>query len=178
MPAPKDPQKRDEWIARISKGKKGSISPNKGKKFNEKWRANLSSSHKDYVPTQKQLDTLRAYSSGKDNFNYIDGRDKNQKWRNWVKNKRNRLLRSKSPNTIGNHTYGEWETVKAQFNWTCPRCLKSEPEVSLTRDHIVPLSKGGSDNIENIQPLCLKCNLWKYTKIINFKSSIRKDFSL
>ena len=68
----------------------------------------------------------------------------------------------------GLHTVGEWENLKAQYNWTCPACKKMEPEVNLTRDHIVPLVKGGSDNIENIQPLCRKCNASKYTEIIKY----------
>ncbi len=65
----------------------------------------------------------------------------------------------------GSHTLGEWETLKAQYNWTCPFCKKAEPKIKLTEDHIIPLSKGGSDNIENIQPLCLICNCKKYNKI-------------
>lgn len=68
----------------------------------------------------------------------------------------------------GNHTQGEWETLKAQYNWTCPSCLREEPEVKLSRDHIVPLVKGGSDNIENIQPLCYSCNSKKHYKVIKY----------
>lgn len=68
----------------------------------------------------------------------------------------------------GSHTFGEWESLKAQYNWTCPSCGKVEPNIRLTEDHITPLSKGGSNNIENIQPLCRSCNAKKHTKIIKF----------
>lgn len=71
----------------------------------------------------------------------------------------------------GFHTTGEWETLKAQYNWTCLGCRKSEAEVKLTKDHIVPLLRGGTDNIENIQPLCQPCNSKKGTKITNIITS-------
>lgn len=68
----------------------------------------------------------------------------------------------------GFHSKAEWETTKAQYNWTCPSCRKSEPEIRLTKDHIIPAIKGGSNNIENIQPLCKPCNSSKHSKIVKY----------
>jgi len=68
----------------------------------------------------------------------------------------------------GSHTREEWDEVKAAFNNTCPACLKGAPQITLTEDHIVPLSKGGSDDISNIQPLCRSCNTRKYNRSVIF----------
>jgi len=65
-------------------------------------------------------------------------------------------------------TFGEWDLLKKQYGYTCPCCNKSEPDIKLTLDHIIPLSKGGTNNIENIQPLCMDCNLRKHTKTIRY----------
>ena len=62
----------------------------------------------------------------------------------------------------------EWNFLKLIFNFTCPMCQEKEPKIKLTVDHIVPISKGGSGWIENIQPLCSICNKRKGTKIIKF----------
>lgn len=69
----------------------------------------------------------------------------------------------------GSHTDAEWEAVKAQYNHTCLCCGRSEPEIKLTRDHVLPITKGGTDNIDNIQPLCLSCNCSKNDKSTDYR---------
>ena len=61
----------------------------------------------------------------------------------------------------GSHTLKDWEDLKNSFNNCCALCDSSE---KVTKDHIIPLSKGGSDYIENIQPLCRSCNSKKSNK--------------
>lgn len=104
-------------------------------------------------------------TSGKKNINWKGGISKQKNYSSFIK--RQRRIRKKGNG--GSHTLGEWETLKAQYNFTCPCCLKKEPEIKLTEDHIIPIKIGGSNNIENIQPLCQSCNCKKQTKIIKYE---------
>ena len=75
-------------------------------------------------------------------------------------------------NAEGSHTQKEWEDLKKKYNYTCLACRIKEPKIKLTEDHIIPLSKDGSDYIENIQPLCRSCNSIKHYDIIDYRRSI------
>ncbi len=102
-------------------------------------------------------------ATGKNHWDWKGGITKDKNYVSWLKNLHSKRKRGAE----GSHTYGEWETLKIQYGYTCPMCLKKEPEIKLSEDHIIPLSKGGSDFIENIQPLCRKCNSRKSAKLID-----------
>ena len=74
-------------------------------------------------------------------------------------------------NAKGYHTKEEWEQKKKEYK-ACPRCKRPWKEIrenpskgkakyTITKDHIIPLLQGGTDDIENIQPLCYQCNFKK-----------------
>lgn len=58
----------------------------------------------------------------------------------------------------GHFTEAEWKDRLAFYQGRCAYC--GEPATS--RDHLVPISRGGSNGIENIIPACLTCNLRKH----------------
>lgn len=55
------------------------------------------------------------------------------------------------------HTETEWETVLEERGGLCFYC----DEPATERDHVVALSRGGTDTIENIRPACRPCNTSK-----------------
>ena len=48
-------------------------------------------------------------------------------------------------------------------------CLKCFSEVNITIDHIIPLSKGGTNHKENLQTLCKPCNEEKADRAIDYR---------
>jgi 5-methylcytosine-specific restriction endonuclease McrA len=48
--------------------------------------------------------------------------------------------------------------VYQRDNYRCQSCGQSENNTQLSIDHIIPLALGGSNDISNLQTLCLSCN--------------------
>ena len=63
----------------------------------------------------------------------------------------------------GNFTPQEWQEKLRLFDNKCVYCGKKDNK--LTIDHVVPLSLGGRNTIENIVPACAWCNTSKGTSI-------------
>ena len=60
------------------------------------------------------------------------------------------------------------DRILERDNYTCQYCGKSrwKDEIKLEVDHIIPISKGGTDNINNLTTSCRKCNRQKMNKIL------------
>lgn len=90
----------------------------------------------------------------------------NEHRRKWTKTEKGRaavkrkayVRRARLGKSLATHTETEWRALVEKHGGRCAICKKRRP---LTRDHIRPLSKGGDNGIENIQPLCRPCNAKK-----------------
>jgi len=91
----------------------------------------------------------------------------------WAKDNRERFrenqraYRHRRRSNGGSHTVEEWLALCATYDGKCARCGAEEQ----TLDHIVPVLLGGSNDIENIQPLCRSCNSSKGAKVLDYRRS-------
>jgi len=145
--------------------------PDKVKKANKKYES-------------KEETKLRKKQWTKDNREHInkkrniDRYAKNHylKDKEWVKNNKEKVrisqerykLKRKGAPKI--HTANEWNELKICYNFKCANCPKEEPEIKLTKDHLIPFVEWNNykhlfdhewDDIKNIQPLCGSCNCKK-----------------
>lgn len=74
-------------------------------------------------------------------------------YRTYSQNRRGRKLGA------GTHTKDEWVAKLAFCGGCCTYCGSHN---HITRDHDVPLSRGGSNRIDNIVPACRTCNSRKH----------------
>jgi 5-methylcytosine-specific restriction endonuclease McrA len=66
------------------------------------------------------------------------------------------------------HTQEEWNLLVERCGSKCLACKKVR---KMTPDHVIPLSLGGADTIDNIQPLCRSCNCSKGSKMTDYRAN-------
>ena len=68
-------------------------------------------------------------------------------------------------------TCEEWFAILEDHEFKCAYCGCSLLDIfnPPTRDHIIPISKGGDNTKENIIPACRKCNSKKGAKLLEVK---------
>jgi 5-methylcytosine-specific restriction endonuclease McrA len=74
----------------------------------------------------------------------------------------------------GSYTRGEWDELQSRFP-RCPGCDRAWKDIRplgqrkspITIDHIIPLSRGGTNHVSNLQPLCASCNSRKGNRLPN-----------
>jgi 5-methylcytosine-specific restriction endonuclease McrA len=92
------------------------------------------------------------------------------KWGKGKTNAKKRSNRLTEARKKGSHTKEEWLGMLRVNGPTCCRCGRDD--LPLEKDHIVPIYRGGSDGIDNIQPVCAGCNAAKGPEHRDCRSSL------
>ena len=81
--------------------------------------------------------------------------------RQWEQHKAHKARRRLRLKKLGALPAGAWRTILEAWNYSCAYCGE---ETELQRDHVIPLCKGGANDVANIVPACFKCNRGKHDK--------------
>jgi 5-methylcytosine-specific restriction endonuclease McrA len=63
----------------------------------------------------------------------------------------------------GGHTEAEWQARLQAYGARCAYCGRSDR--ALVKEHVIPLSAGGSNDISNLVPACQSCNARKLDRL-------------
>lgn len=148
-----------EGRARMSNAMKGRIPWNKGKtgiyskETIEKIRASNLGKKTPIEVKEKLRNSMIKFFKSQNPFYVPPTYESNEKNRKHEETRRNRIK-----NNGGTHSEEQWKLLKGAYNYECRMCKRKEPEIILTKDHIISLKNGGTNDIGNIQPLCRSCN--------------------
>ena len=68
---------------------------------------------------------------------------------------------------LGDHTGTDIRDLLTEQDWRCAYCEADLTIVGYHIDHVVPLSRGGSNGRENLAAACPACNVTKGDKLIS-----------
>ncbi len=95
-------------------------------------------------------------------------------WRNPEKRKhQSRIARAKRSGVSCYLTLDEWKGLLRQFCFRCAYCSARLTKKNRSLDHKLPLLRGGTNDITNLVPACLRCNQRKHLQTAEeFRKSI------
>lgn len=143
----RDPKKFKKRSAEFRKS-----SPEKVKASVDRWFAENKEYRRQYKNEYRKNNKEKIAQYRKDNPD---------KHRAYKSNRRTRQTKAG-----GSFTEKEWLKLCDKYHHKCLCCDKRR---KLTADHVIPVSKGGTSDIDNIQPLCGPCNSKKNNKVIDFR---------
>lgn len=173
------------------------VAPSDSAEYHRQWSAEnpekVKAKSRRYYEQHREKELARSRQFYKENIDYyrqwyIENRERSRelakRWREENRDKRRetaRAWRQKNPDKVrererkrrsrklraeGSYTNEEFAALCKKYGNKCLCCGACKP---LHADHVVPLSKGGNDFIDNIQPLCRVCNSSKHDKIIDYR---------
>jgi hypothetical protein len=133
----------------------------------EKVKADIRKWHKEHKEELKVKATLRRRENPEPH------RKQTREWRKThleFYKVRAAVRRTRKTEAGGEFTVEEWKSLCKKHHNRCLCCGKRR---KLTADHVIPVSKGGTSDISNIQPLCGSCNSMKNDKTTDYRRSTR-----
>jgi len=105
---------------------------------------------------------MRSTPEGREYLNSLTS-----KWR--AKNKEkvatwDAVCKARRAGASGSHTHEEWLACLSHFDGRCYYCGERLTAGTRTRDHLIPIVKGGTNDISNIVPACRSCNCRKNSR--------------
>lgn len=146
------------------------------KEYRQKWVAENKDDHKATTTAWRKANAEKIREQKRILYaSNPDVRKRNEEWsaaHPEVKkaSKQNRRARERSAE--GSFTGQEFLDLCQMYGNRCLCCGEYE---KLTADHVVPISKGGSNFIENIQPLCNPCNKRKSARVVDYRPEFHQE---
>jgi len=128
------------------------------KRWAEENEASVSASKRKHYELHRDEIIVRSEKWAESNLEKV-------RWAKANNSRKRRAARHASP---GGFTAEEFRALCESYGNKCLAC--GDSEAALQADHVVPLTRGGSDDISNIQPLCGTCNRKKFVSVIDYRS--------
>lgn len=123
------------------------------------WRADNADRLKRYDIDRYWSDPETHRSRTRERLATPEGRGKRALWE--------QQRRVRAMGIVNDLTNEQWQALVEKYQGRCLACGRDD--LPLTRDHIVPLTKGGALTLSNVQPLCRPCNSSKKANIIDYR---------